>query len=115
MNIRSIVEQSRKILTTDWRVPTIGMFFGLSAVLAGAKPTGSTLVDILYVCLAVFFVILVGSNAEWWAISLYVAVSAAVAFSPVGIAVGLVLYLVTFLSTSRGESSRWIKAVVIGI
>ena len=70
MSVRSIVEQSRKVLTTDWRVPTIGMFFGLSAVFAGAKPTGSTLVDILYVCLAVSIVILVGSNAQWWVISL---------------------------------------------
>ena len=115
MSVGSIVEQSRKILTTDWRVPTIGIVSGLCAVLAGAKPTGSALVDILYVCLAVSLVVLVGSNAQWWVISLYVAVSAAVAFSPVGIAMGLVLYLVTFLSASRGESSRWIKAVVIGI
>ena len=73
------------------------------------------LVDILYVCLAVSLVTVVGSSAQWWVVSLYVAVSAAVAFSPVGIAMGLVLYLVTFLSASRGESSRWIKAVVIGI
>ena len=101
--------------TKRWHVLVIGIVSGLCAVLAGAKPTGSTLVDILYVCLAVSLVVLIGSNAQWWVISLYVAVSAAVAFSPVGIAMGLVLYLVTFLSASRGELSRWIKAVVIGI
>ena len=115
MSISSSVEQSKKMLIDDWQVSITAMFFALCAVIAGAKPTGLPLADIAYVFLAVLAIIVISSRVHWWVISLYVAVSAVMAFSPVGIAVGLVLYLVTFLSASHGESSRWMKAVVIGI
>jgi hypothetical protein len=115
MSIGSSVEQSKKMLIDDWQVSVTAMFFALCAVISGAKPTGVPLADITYVLLAVSAIVVISSRVHWWVISLYVAVSAVMAFSLVGIAVGLVLYLVTFLSASHGEASRWMKAVVIGI
>ena len=115
MSIRSTVDTLSENLITSWQVSVIGIFTGFCAVVAGAEPTGVLWADVAYVFISVVAVVLIGSYSKWWMISLYVVIATAMAFSIVAVAIGVVLYLVTFVGTSQGESKRWMKAIVIGI
>ena len=109
-----MVETSHRELVAQWQVSVLGIFFGLCSLIAGVEPTGVIWTDILYVFLGVFVVVFFSSHVQWWIILLYVATAVAMSFSVVGIAIGLVLYLATFIGVSQGESKRWMKAIVIG-
>lgn len=101
--------------TKRWHVLGIGIISGLCAVLAGAEPTGVSWVDIPYVVFAVTTIVLICSRAPWWVISVHVTIAAVMAFSLTSIVIGAALYLVAYSQASEEESTRWIKAAVIGV
>ena len=51
-------------------VVVIALVAGLVAALAGAEPTGATLVDVVFVAVVVGAVVWSSASAPWWAISL---------------------------------------------
>jgi hypothetical protein len=105
---------SQNNLNINRQVSIVGIIFGLLAVLAGAEPTGFFWADVLYSVVAVMTVVLIGSRAPWWVIALHIAVAAAMTFSTTGVLIGGALYLVTLIYSSRAESSRLMKAAVVG-
>jgi len=105
---------SQNEMNINRQVSIVGIIFGLLAVLAGAEPTGFFWVDVLYSVVAVTIVVLIGSRAPWWVITLHIAVAAAMTFSTTGVLVGGALYLVTLVYSSRAESSRLMKSALVG-
>jgi hypothetical protein len=112
--MQTIKNRPENKLTMDRQVSIVGIIFGLLAVLAGAEPTGFFWADVLYSVVAVTTVVLIGSRAPWWVITLHIAVAAAMTSSTTGVLVGGALYLVTLIYSSRAESSRLMKAAVVG-
>ena len=112
--MQTIKNRPENKLTMDRQVSIVGIIFGLLAVLAGAEPTGFFWADVLYSVVAVTTVVLIGSRAPWWVITLHIAIAAAMTFSTTGVLVGGALYLVTLIYSSRAESSRSMKAAVVG-
>ena len=112
--MQTIKNRPQNNLNINRQVSIVGIIFGLLAVQAGAEPTGFFWADVLYSVVAVMTVVLIGSRAPWWVIALHIAVAAAMTFSTTGVLVGGALYLVTLIYSSRAESSRLMKAAVVG-
>ena len=73
----------RRNRVNERNAAAIGLASGLVALLAGAEPTGSTVIDWLLVVLAVGVVVWASASAPWWAPAGAAGIAAVIAFQPV--------------------------------
>jgi hypothetical protein len=75
-------------------VPAVGIAAaaGVLAALSGARPTGSTAIDLLMVAVAIGAVTWAAASAPWWAVAAIAGLAGAIALSPVLAAIGFAAF-----------------------
>ncbi len=88
---------------------------GVSATLAGASPTGRTIIDILLVVLVVGAVVWASASAPWWVVAGSSGIAAAVAFEPLGAAMAGLGFLAGLDVGIRRSDQTVVRSMVGGV
>lgn len=93
----------------------IGLLAGIVAVLAGAEPAGSFVIDAFLVVLSVTAVAWASASAPWWASAASVGVAASIALDPIVAAIGAVAFVgALYVGLKRRDLAEW-RAVIGGV
>jgi hypothetical protein len=93
----------------------IAVAAGVLAALAGAEPTGSTVVDVLIVVVAVGSVVWAAASAPWWAAAGAAGIAAATALDPLVAAVGALGFAGGLHIGIKRKDQSEVRAVVAAI
>ena len=93
----------------------IGLVFGLVALLAGAEPTGSMVIDAVLVVLSVGVVVWASASAPWWAPAGAAGIAAVIAFQPLLAVIAAMAFVVGLVIGVRRRDQAELRAVVAGV
>lgn len=96
-------------------VAAVALVSGVAAAFSGARPTGTTVIDVVLVAMAVGVVTWAAGSAPWWALALAAAVASTVAVQPVLTLLGSVAFIGGLWIGLRRRDLGELRAVVAAL